>query len=181
MLVGYVRVSTESQKLDTQEKVMDMYDVSKVFREKTSAMKDLEGREQFWRMMDYLRKGDTVVVYDLSRLTRSLLELENIIKTFEDQEIDLISHMEPFDIHTPMGKFMARMMTIFNDFQIDQNNTKIREALVLAKANGKQLGRRPISESKIKRIKQLTKEGLSNQKIADLLGVSRRTVIKYKK
>lgn len=181
MLVGYIRVSTEGQSLATQEDIMSNYSVNKVFREKHSATKDLPERTQFQKMLDYLRKGDVVVVYDLSRLTRSSFELEKVIALFEDRGIDLISHKEPFDISTTMGKFIARMITMFNEMQVGMNNDRIKEGIALARSSGKRIGRRPLSERKVSKIRELKKEGLSNNKIADLLNISRRTVIKYGK
>jgi DNA invertase Pin-like site-specific DNA recombinase len=108
-------------------------------------------------------------------------QVVKLLDGFIKRNIGFVSLKESIDITTTMGRAMAHIIAVFNQMQVDVQNEKTREGLRIAKANGKQLGRKSISEDKVIMIKALCKEGYSNQEVADRLGISRRTVINYKK
>ncbi|QMS84841.1 recombinase family protein [Candidatus Xianfuyuplasma coldseepsis] len=179
MRIGYMRVSTVAQNLDTQKAALESYGVERIFEEKASG-RNIE-RPVLKELLKFIRSGDTLVIYDLSRLGRTVHQVVKLLDDFIKRNIGFVSLKESLDITTPMGKAMAHIIAVFNQMQVDVQNEKTREGLLIAKANGKKLGRKAITQDKILMIQALCKEGYSNQEVADKLGVSRRTVINYKK
>lgn len=87
--IGYARVSTPGQKLDAQFDALTQAGCMKTFTDQVSGLKaDRPGWEQ---LMAYVRPGDTVVITELSRMTRSLVHLLEVVRDFEQREIELIS------------------------------------------------------------------------------------------
>lgn len=178
MIIGYVRVSTTGQNLDTQKEALEKYGIDKLYEEKASGRKT--DRPILNEALNYLRKGDTLVIYDLSRLGRTVHQVVKLLDEFIQKGIGFVSIKESLDITTPMGKAMAHIIAVFNEMQVNVQNEKIREGLLIAKEQGKKLGRRSISNDKARMIKALCNEGYTNQEVADKLNVSRRTVVNYK-
>ena len=90
--IGYARVSTLGQKLDAQLDILDQVGCDKTFTDHGSGTTALRpGWEQF---LIYVRPGDSVVITELSRMSRSLAHLLEVVRTFEQQEIALVSLRE---------------------------------------------------------------------------------------
>jgi len=178
MNIGYIRVSTNNQNLETQTEALTKFGIDRLFQEKESGL--ITDRSAFIDAIDHLRFGDTLVIYDLSRLGRTFYQLMKLIDELVKKEIGLVSIVENLDITTPMGRAMIRIMASFNQMQVELQNEKIKEGLANAKANGKKLGRKSISNEIVRMIKALCRDGFSNQEVADKLNISRRTVINYK-
>jgi len=178
MIIGYIRVSTTGQNLDTQKESLQNYGVEKLYEEKASGRNT--DRPILNEALSFLRRGDTLVIYDLSRLGRTVHQVVKLLDEFIQKGIGFVSIKESIDITTPMGKAMAHIIAVFNEMQVNVQNEKIREGLQIAKEQGKKLGRRSISKDKARMIKALCNEGYTNQEVADKLDISRRTVINYK-
>jgi len=178
MKVGYMRVSTHKQNLNTQREAFKKYGVEKVYEEKASGRNT--NRSELNNAIGYLRPGDTLYIYDLSRLGRTVQQVMKLIDYFSQKNIGFVSIKENLDITTPTGKMIVGILASINQMQVEIQNEKIREGLANAKANGKQQGRKSIPIEKVRMIKALDKDGYSNKEIAETLGISRRTVIKYK-
>lgn len=84
-LIGYARVSTKEQELDIQVDKLTAYGCEKIFKEKQSGAKS--DREELAKVMDYLREGDTLVVYKIDRLARSTFDLHKIARDLEGKEL----------------------------------------------------------------------------------------------
>ncbi len=106
MNIAYIRVSTVEQNEARQLEGLKKYDIDKIFEEKVSA-KDTN-RPQLKAMLDFAREGDTIYVWDFSRLARSTKDLLNIVEQLESKKINLKSIKENLDTSTPTGKFKGR-------------------------------------------------------------------------
>jgi len=179
MIFGYIRVSTNNQNLESQIEALNNYGVDRIFQEKESGLNT--DRPILNDAIDRLREGDTLVIYDLSRLGRSFYQVMKLIDDFSINNIGLVSIKENLDIKTPMGRTMIRIMASFNQLYVELQNEKIRDGIENAKVNGKTLGRKRISKSNARLIRALYNQGYTNQEIADEVGVSKRTVGRYKK
>jgi len=177
MIIGYIRVSTQKQNLEVQKAALKNYGIDKLYEEKASGMNT--NRPILNELIKYLRRDDILVIYDLSRLGRTVHGVMKLIQYFTDKDIGFVSLKENLDIKTPIGRAMVSIIASFNQMQIEIQNEKIKEGLINAKSQGKRLGRKPISMKKIKLIKALKKEGFSNQEIAEHLNISKRSVINY--
>lgn len=179
MKYGYIRISTKMQNLEVQIEALNNFGVDRIFEEKESGLNT--DRPVLNDVIDRLRTGDTLVIYDLSRLGRSFYQVMKLIDDFAGNSIGLVSIKENLDITTSMGRTMIRIMASFNQLQVELQNEKIIDGIANAKANGKKLGRRPISKSIVRTVKALYNQGYTNQEIADQVGISKRSVIRYKK
>jgi DNA invertase Pin-like site-specific DNA recombinase len=179
MNIGYMRVSTTSQTLVTQKEALEKYGVERIYEEKASG-RNTE-RPILNELLDHIRPGDKLIIYDLSRLGRTVNQVVKLLDFFIKEDIGFVSIKDSLDITTSMGKAMAQIIAVFNEMQVNVQNEKIKEGLQIAKEQGKKLGRKAISDEKIRLINALTKDGYSNQEIANQLDISRRTVINYKK
>jgi DNA invertase Pin-like site-specific DNA recombinase len=179
MIVGYVRVSTHKQNFATQEQSLKDYGVEKFYYEEASGRK--VDRSVLLEVLDFLRPGDTLVIYDLSRLGRTFYQVMKLIDEFSQNDIGLVAIKENLDITTALGRAMVRILASFNQMQVELQNEKIKEGIENAKAKGVVMGRKPITPEKIRMIKALCKQGYTNQEVADQLNISRRSVNKYKK
>ena len=174
MKFGYARVSTISQNLDTQIEALKKEGCDKIIQEKKSA-KDLD-RPELTKLLSDLRPGDTLIVYDLSRLSRSISDTINLVEDFNSRNITLISLKDGYDASNIFSKYIIIMLSMVNDIQRTFQREKTIEGIELAKANGRIGGRRPIPYDKKKMIWSLIKDGTSYTETAKALDVSRRTV-----
>jgi DNA invertase Pin-like site-specific DNA recombinase len=177
MNIGYIRVSTQKQNLDSQKEAITKYGIDRLYEEKASGRNT--DRPILNEVIDYLRENDTLVIYDLSRLGRTVHQVMKLIEYFYDNNIGFVSLKENIDITTPIGKAMVSIISSFNQMQVEIQNEKIKAGIKTAKENGKKLGRKKIDTSKIRLISTLKKDGYTNQEIADQLSISKRTVINY--
>ena len=112
MKIGYIRVSTREQNIARQEALMEELGVEEVFIDKQSG-KDAN-RPELQKMMEYVRKGDVVIVESISRFARNTRDLLDLIDKLQQKEVEFVSKKESIDTTTPTGKFM---LTIFGQFR----------------------------------------------------------------
>lgn len=139
MNIAYVRVSTVEQNEQRQLEGLKKYDIDKWFTEKVSA-KDTN-RPQLKLMIDFAREGDTIYIWDFSRLARSTKDLLEIVETLNNKGIHLKSVKENLDTSTPTGKLMLTMIGAINEFERMNMLERQREGIAIAKAEGKYKGR----------------------------------------
>ena len=108
MNIGYIRVSTEEQNTARQEVLLRELDVDEVFIDKASGKNT--DRTELKRMMEYVRKGDTVIVESISRFARNTRDLLDLVEQLTAKEVEFVSKKEAIDTTTPTGKFM---LTVF--------------------------------------------------------------------
>lgn len=138
MRIGYIRVSTEHQHTDRQENRLPEMNVEKVFIEKASGKN--RNRPQLKAMMEFVQPGDTVVVEELSRLARSVMDLYDIAKQLNEKGASLESLKEDIDMTSATGKLTFGLMAVLAQFERDLLLERQKEGIQAAKAKGKKWG-----------------------------------------
>lgn len=108
MKIGYIRVSTQEQNTIRQELLMKSLGVDEVYIDRISGKNT--NRPELQKMLDYVRRGDTVIVESISRFARNTRDLLELIEQLTSKGVEFISKKEAIDTTTPAGKFM---LTIF--------------------------------------------------------------------
>lgn len=161
MLVGYCRVSTNDQNLDSQIDLLKKAGCIKIFKDVISGSK--AKRVGLAEMIDYVREGDVVVVYRLDRLAKGLIDLLDLMEKFRAKNIGFKSINENLDTTTPTGKLMFHITGAFAEFGKNIIRERTRAGLDSARARGRLGGRPPlITPEKI----QMAKTLHANKKLA---------------
>jgi DNA invertase Pin-like site-specific DNA recombinase len=137
--IGYARVSTNGQKLDSQIDALYDFGCTKVFSDKTSGVK--EERVGFHHLMDYLRTGDLLVVTELSRMTRSLKHLLQVVEDLEKLGVGLISLRENIDTSTATGRCFISIIGAIAQMERELKSERTAAGRKAAKARGRTGGR----------------------------------------
>lgn len=174
MRVGYIRVSTREQNTIRQEKFMAELMVEEVFIDKISG-KNMD-RPELKRMLDFIRKGDIVIVESISRFARNTRDLLELIDILTKKEVSFISLKENIDTTTPTGKFMLTIFAAVAELEREYILQRQREGIEIAKQQGKYAGRKPIILTNSSSIISNWKNGkITASKAAKLMGISRST------
>lgn len=176
---GYIRVSTEEQSFALQEQAVMKAGVVKtnLYREKISGVAATGKRQSLDHLFSQLKAGDAVVVWKLDRLGRSLIDLINTVKWFEEIGVNLISLTEGIDTSTPGGKFYFHMIAALAQFERDLISQRVTAGMEAAKAEGRHVGRKPsLDRMKVEAAVKLYEGGQSADQIGEVLGVSYKTV-----
>ena len=175
MILGYARVSTDSQNLDRQLDALKKYGIDKLYCEKMSGTK--KSRPELDRMMKEIDDGDTIVIESLSRLGRSVKNLAELMEVFNSRNIRLISLKETIDTTSPTGRLLFTILSSLAQFERDVLVERTREGLNAARARGRCGGRPKTDETAVKKAVALyqTKQ-YSLKEIHQLTGVSASTI-----
>lgn len=179
MLVGYARVSTREQDLGLQLDALKAVNCEKMFTEKASgAQRD---RPQLAAALDYMRPGDTLVVWKLDRLARSLKQLIETIEDLQEKEMGFRSITEAIDTATPGGKLVFHIFASLAEFERGVIRERTRAGLDAARARGKVGGRpRGLSEAdKAVAHTLLGDPAITVGEVAKRMGVSPATLYRY--
>jgi len=122
------------------------------------------------------REIDAIVVWRLDRWGRSLADLVVTLKELNEIGIGFVSFKEALDFTTPSGRAMAGLLAVFAEFERDIICERVKAGIAQARIEGKPHGRPPISEKKIKKVKQLFAQGVSKSEIARRLDIGRTSV-----
>ncbi|MCB1948446.1 recombinase family protein [Nitrosomonas sp.] len=181
MLIGYARVSTLDQNPELQIDALNEAGCKKVFTEKVSgASKD---RKQLQQALDFMRKGDTLVIWKLSRLARSLTQIINTVKNLEERQIGLKVLTQNIDTATPEGRLFFHMNAAFDQFQREIIVENTRAGLKSARKNGR-IGGRPtlMTDEKIRTAQAMLKDTENYLFVSDIikaLGIGRTTFYRH--
>lgn len=138
--LGYVRVSTVEQNEARQVEALEKAGVERWYIEKISG-KNME-RPELQKLLDYAREGDTVMIHDLSRISRNLADLLALMKDFDQRGITLVSLHESIDTGTPLGKLTLSIIGAINEFERANLLERQREGIAIAKRAGRYKGRK---------------------------------------
>lgn len=141
MRIGYIRVSTAEQNTARQESLMRELGVDEIYIDKTSG-KNKE-RPQLQKMIEYVRRGDTVIVESISRFARNTKDLLELIEKLSEKEVEFVSKKEAIDTTTPTGKFMLTVFGAVAELEREYILSRQKEGIEIAKADGKYKGRKP--------------------------------------
>ncbi len=182
MLIGYVRVSKDAQTTALQVDAMKKAGVEKVFTEKESGAKD--DRPVFLEMLAFARPGDTIVVWRLDRLGRSLKTLmKTVLEDLQANGIDFRSLTENIDTSTPSGKFTFHLFGALAEMERDIIRERTSAGLEAARARGHN-GGRPSLDIPAKKLANARKfyaqKEMPVKDIMEYIGISnKRTFYKY--
>ena len=176
MLIGYARVSTLEQTLDLQKDALTKAGASQIFTDTISGAKtERKGLDQ---ALSFLREGDTLVVWKLDRLGRSLNHLIEIITALESKKIGFKSLTESIDTTTPGGKLIFHIFGALAEFERDLIRERTQAGLLGARARGRKGGQPKALSSKQAAIAQQLYDNKTNS-ISDIcktLHISRATL-----
>ena len=163
MLIGYARVSTQDQNLDLQREALTKAGCQKVFEDKVSGTR--ADRPGLTKALDMLREGDTLVVWKLDRLGRS---------------VQFKSLPDAIDTGTPSGRFFFHVMASLAEMERELIVERTRAGLAVARQLGRKGGRKPkMTDSKIESAKKLLASGVPPKDVAKDLGVSIPTLYRW--
>lgn len=173
MKFGYARVSTNDQSLDIQIEKLKAAGCDEIFSEKVSGAKN--DRKELNRLLEKLRKGDTICVVRLDRLGRRMIKLAEMILDFKDRGINFESLDNKIDTSTPMGMLMFNICAAFSEMERELIRERVQAGVDAARAKGR-FGGRPKSLTKDKKdkLKRLKASGeFSVSQMCEMVGITR--------
>lgn len=139
IIYGYARVSTKKQSLKMQLEELKKFGCTQIVQEKVSALAD---RPQFETLLATLKDGDTLVVWKLDRLGRSMFDLIKIVSQMDAKGIKFISLTENIDTSTSTGKMMLMLFSMMAEYELEIKKERQEATKEIARQSGR-LGGRP--------------------------------------
>jgi DNA invertase Pin-like site-specific DNA recombinase len=175
MKIGYARVSTQDQSINMQIDALSEAGCERIYHEKANSTKE---RPELEICLRTLRKGDTLVVWKLDRLARSMKDLVGIITTIENAEASFVSLTESIDTTTPGGKLVFNIFGSLAEFEHALIRERTMAGLSAARARGRKGGRKPsMTDNDIKKAKaMLLDPEITKKEVASHFKVSRLTL-----
>lgn len=174
-LVGYARISTEEQRLDLQTDALESEGCIKIFHDVASGAS--QKRDGLTSALEYLHPGDTLVVWKLDRLGRTVKGLITLVETLRGRGVHLKSLTDGIDTGTPAGLFFFHVMAALSQMERDLLRERTQAGLAAARARGRLGGRRPLlSKDQVRHAWVLTNWGHTVTEVAESLGASRSTL-----
>lgn len=179
MNLGYARVSTLDQHLELQEDALAKAGCEKIFRDVASGA--IDSRKGLTEAIEFARRGDTLVVWKLDRLGRSLKHLIETVNLLKERGVGLMSLQEKIDTTTPGGKLIFHVFGALAEFERELIRERTNAGLKAARARGRLGGRPPILTSKQIEMAQrlLNDPAVSVAEVCRTLQVSRSTLYRY--
>ena len=179
-LIGYARVSSSSQNLDAQIDSLKHIGCEKVFIDKVSGT--ARERTGWTELMNYIRRGDMLVISELSRMSRSLSHLLEIVDDLKKRQVGLKSLRENIDTSTATGRAFLSIMGAVSQMELEIKAERAEAGRAAAKARGKSGGRPRTDPNKLEQARILYQNSdKSARKVCELFGFSRRTLFSYMK
>ena len=174
--IGYARISTQDQTLALQQDALAKVPCDRIFTDTASGAKT--DRAGLTEALSHLRKGDTLVVWKLDRLGRSLKQLIEVALDLEKRGIGLRSLQEQIDTTTPGGKLVFHVFGALAEFERDLVRERTQAGLSAARARGRVGGRRPVLTGKKAEtaLAMYRSRALPVAEICKTLGVSRTSL-----
>jgi DNA invertase Pin-like site-specific DNA recombinase len=177
-IIGYARVSTTSQNLDAQIDALKQAGCAKTFTDKESGVKS--SRTGWDGLLAYIRPGDMLVITELSRMSRSLMHLLEIVKILEERNVELKSLRENIDTSTATGRGFLSIMGVISQMEREIKAERAAAGRAAAKARGKTGGRPHTDPDKLEQARILYQNSdQSAAEVCQLFGFSRRTLFNY--
>lgn len=176
MKVGLARVSSVGQNLESQIIALKEYGCEKIFTEKKSGT-TTKGRKALREWIDFTRESDEAVVTRIDRCSRSVLDLQLIVKELEDKGVTFAATEQSINTKTSEGKCFLNMLSVFSSFENDLRRERQADGIKANRHKFKGRGQ-TIDVNKIKTLKA---EGLGATAIARQLGIDRTSVYRLLK
>ena len=178
MLIGYARVSTQDQNLELQRDALNKAGCKKIFEDKISGAR--ADRPGLVMALEILREEDTLVVWKLDRLGRSVKQLVGLVSDLQKQGVQFKSLTDSIDTSTPSGRFFFHVMASLAEMERELIVERTHAGLETARKYGRKGGRKPkMTESKIESAKKLLASGIPPKDVAKNLGVSIPTLYRW--
>ena len=179
MLIGYARVSTHDQNLDLQRDALEAAGCERVIVDTMSGA--ASARPGLAQVRDILRAGDTLVVWRLDRLGRSLKDLIAWVGYLEERQVGLRSLHEAIDTTTPTGKLTFHVFGALAEFERALIRDRTQAGLAAARARGRKGGRRPVlnADKRALAVKLYNERQSPIAKICQMMGISKPTLYAY--
>jgi DNA invertase Pin-like site-specific DNA recombinase len=171
--IGYARVSTADQNLEIQIAALKAAGCHVIRSEKRSGTSTSD-RAELQTVLDFLRKGDCLMVTRIDRLARSIGDLQDIVRTVKAKGASLKATEQPIDTTSAAGKAFLDMLGVFAEFETNLRRERQAEGIAKAKAAGVYKGRPPSID--IMKVRDLKKKGMGASEIAKALKIGRASV-----
>lgn len=179
MLIGYARVSTDDQKLHLQRDALEKIGCEKIFDDQMSGSKS--DRPGLKEALNFARAGDTLVVWRLDRLSRSLKDLIDMVAKLDEMDVGLKSLTESIDTTSNSGKLIFHIFGALAEFERNLIRERTNAGLAAARARGRKGGRpKALSEDKRELAVRLYKEKKHTiDQICEMMSITKPTLYKY--
>ena len=175
---GYARVSTVGQDLTLQRAALDSAGCS-IIREEKASGSQRTGRAELATLLQFMRKGDTLLVTRIDRLARSVKDLQDIVHDLKNRGVALRATEQPIDTSTAAGKAFLDMLGVFAEFETSLRRERQLEGIAEAKARGGYAGKGRKSSINGVDVRRLRSEGVTPAEIARRLGIGRTSVYRH--
>ncbi len=192
MIIGYLRVSTEKQNPENQRDEIRRFAQEKVLQIDCWVVETVSGKiahkkRKLGRLLRKMNKGDTLIVTEISRLSRSLTEIMSIMGYCLEKEVCIYTTKERYTFDNSINsKVLCFAFGLVAEIERNLISMRTKEALALKRAEGVRLGRRPGSDVKMQvirdnsaRIEAMLASGMTVTKICRKIGISRNTWYKF--
>ncbi|HDS4345643.1 TPA: recombinase family protein [Enterobacter hormaechei subsp. steigerwaltii] len=180
--IGYTRVSTDDQTTENQrQQIAERYKIDKWFNDDAvSGTTAASSREQFARLVEYVRDGDTVIITALDRIGRNTLDVLQTVEALKAKGAAVVSMREGFDLSTPTGKAMLTIIAALAELELANMAERRRAGIKRAQAAGVHCGR-PKIDTDAATVGALFAAGKTWQEIGELTGASKSTIYRLKR
>lgn len=184
-LLGYTRVSTVNQDAQLQLDALVDSGVQKrdVFADVTSGSRTAIERPGMKRLLDYAESGDTVVVWRIDRLGRSLIDVLNTVNLLRDKGVKIQSLSDGIDPDTTSGRLMLGMLATLAEYERELITERVNAGIAAARQNGTRFGRPPVDPAVIAEKLDIARDarakGRTAEEAAQLVGWSRATLYRH--
>jgi DNA invertase Pin-like site-specific DNA recombinase len=178
MIIGYARISTEYQSTDMQLNALKQANCEVIYSDIASSMKI---RIELNNCLKAINENDTLVVYKLDRLGRSVREVVNVLYELEQKNVNIISLSDHLDGTNPQGRLMLNILLSFSQFERELTVQRVKQGLKAAIDRGSTLGRPKLLNKKQAKLafKMRYEQHLTVNWICKELKISRPTYYRY--
>lgn len=177
-VIGYARVSTISQTLEQQTEALTAAGAGKVFHDVMSGARD--DRPGFAECMDYLRDGDTLVVWRLDRLGRNMRSIVNTLHELTERGVTVRSLHDGVDTSTSTGRMVAGILMSLAEYERELVRERTALKLEHARKSGRKFGRpAKLNADQAGLARRMKESGETAATICKTLGIGRTTLYRY--
>lgn len=178
MLIGYIRVSTNDQNTDLQRIALQSADCELIFEDRISGK--TSDRPGLKKALRCLQSGDTLVVWKLDRLGRSMRHLVMLTEELRERGVNFRSLTDSIDTSTPMGRFFFHVMGALAEMERELIVERTRAGLAAARDKGRVGGRRrKMTAETVERARRMLAQGATLLQVSLVLDVSEKTIYRY--
>ncbi len=179
MKLGYARVSSSGQNLESQLEKLQSVGCDKIFQEKMSGTK-ADNRTQLQEAIAFAREGDIFIVTRLDRCSRSVNDLYKIMEQLKEKGVEFKATEQELDTTTSTGRLMIGLLSIVSAFETDLRAERQADGIKSALNRGVRFGRTSkMTPDEVIAAVKLKENGYTNQELADRFSVGKSTLLRY--